>query len=661
MSQFIDQNGNRIGLGRKLGAGGEATAYEVDRDPKLVIKIYHEPAEALKADKLSAMAGVARADLLKFAAWPQAIVRENASGPVRGVVMPRVEGVEIHTLYTPTNRKQKFPKADWRFLVRTAFNFAAAVQTLHRYGIVIGDINQGNSLVDENALVHFIDCDSFQIKSANRTFRCEVGVPHFTPPELQNSRFSEVDRQVNHDCFGLAVMVFHLLYAGRHPFVGRYSGAGDLTVEQAIEQHRFAFGRNRRQFLMEPPPNCPVLEDTSPQIVELFERAFSPQAAVSRSRPQAADWTQALRSFEASLVQCRDDPGHYYARGNSCPWCRIAKGGGPNFFVSVSFEWFRDHLAKFDLSKTWASIEAIPTSITGLLSLPPPTPTAARPSPPPINFKASRKERGILGVSAAVCGGLSLLGLFWWVLGAVFVPAALIFGIWWILLGFFSPKEMERRLRRKEVRESLQSLANFDAKVIERANYLERQLVNLKAQATQAKSNLESLDQKRAAEIQELRENAEERQKADYLRSKFICDYDISGIGPARIATLESYGIETAFDVVEEVVLRIPGFGPKLTFELVFWRKSIEIGFRFDASKGVPPSDLQAIDLKFGQLKLNLQKELLALPQKLESQVKQSRADIQSVLPQRKPYWQKASQALANVESFERLLAGGST
>jgi DNA-binding helix-hairpin-helix protein with protein kinase domain len=659
MSQFIDQNGNQIGLGRKLGAGGEATAYEVDRNPKLVIKIYHEPAEPLKAEKLSAMAGAARADLLKFAAWPQAIVRENSSGPVRGVIMPRVQGEEIHTLYTPSNRKQRFPKADWRFLARTAYNFASAIQTLHKYGIVIGDINQGNSLVDENALVHFIDCDSFQIKSSSRTFRCEVGVPHFTPPELQNSRFSEVDRQVNHDCFGLAVMVFHLLYAGRHPYVGRYGGQGDLTVEQAIEQNRFAFGRNRKQFLMEPPPNCPLLGDTSPQIVELFERAFRPEAATGLTRPRASDWTHALRSFEASLVQCRDDPGHYYARGNSCPWCRIAKAGGPNFFVSVSFEWFRDHLAKFDLSKTWNAIEAIPTSISNLFSLPPPTPSAGAPTPPPLNFKAPGLEKGIVGIAALVCAVFSLLGFAWWVLGYVFFSASMIFGSWWLLLAFFSPRERERRLLRRATHDSLNALANFDNKLIGRTRYLEKQLSDLKEKARLAKNQLETLDQRRLAEIQDLREHAEERQMADHLKSKFICDYDISGIGPARIATLESYGIETAFDVVEDVVLRIPGFGPKLTWELVFWRKSIEVGFRFDPSKGVPQSDIQAIDLKYGQLKLTLQKDLLAFPQRFASQVKRCRAEIQGILPQRKAIWQKASQALANAESFERMIKGG--
>ena len=38
-----------------------------------------------------------------------------------------------------------------------------------------------------------------------------------------------------HDRFGLALVVFHLLFMGRHPFAGRYQHADDMPIEQAIE------------------------------------------------------------------------------------------------------------------------------------------------------------------------------------------------------------------------------------------------------------------------------------------------------------------------------------------------------------------------------------------------------------------------------------------
>jgi hypothetical protein len=45
-----------------------------------------------------------------------------------------------------------------------------------------------------------------------KRFACEVGVETFTPPELQGKNLREVVRTANHDNFGLAIMVFLLLF-----------------------------------------------------------------------------------------------------------------------------------------------------------------------------------------------------------------------------------------------------------------------------------------------------------------------------------------------------------------------------------------------------------------------------------------------------------------
>jgi DNA-binding helix-hairpin-helix protein with protein kinase domain len=51
----------------------------------------------------------------------------------------------------------------------------------------VGDINPGNVVVSQQAVVKLIDSDSFQVALDGRVFRCEVGVAHFTPPELQGN------------------------------------------------------------------------------------------------------------------------------------------------------------------------------------------------------------------------------------------------------------------------------------------------------------------------------------------------------------------------------------------------------------------------------------------------------------------------------------------
>jgi hypothetical protein len=66
----------------------------------------------------------------------------------------------------------------------------------------------------------------------------------------------------------------------------------------------------------------------------------------------------------------------------------------------------------------------------------------------------------------------------------------------------------------------------------------------------------------------------------------------ISGIGPAKTATLASFNIETAADVTEATVRAVPGFGEAMTAKMMSWRRSHEAGFRYNPSAS--PSDAQA-------------------------------------------------------------------
>src|SRR4051794_11459638 len=115
-----------------------------------------------------------------------ATLRATASGTPQGLLMPRVRGYqEAHLLYTPKSRRAAFPEAQFPFLVHASINIARAFATVHEAGQVIGDVNHGNLLVSSDARVTLIDCDSFEITDGNATFPCLVGVPTYTPPELQ--------------------------------------------------------------------------------------------------------------------------------------------------------------------------------------------------------------------------------------------------------------------------------------------------------------------------------------------------------------------------------------------------------------------------------------------------------------------------------------------
>ena len=96
----------------------------------------------------------------------------------------------------------------------------------------------------------------------------------FTAPELQGKRFDQLVRTRNHDAFGLAVILFYLLFMGRHPFAGKYLGRGDLSMQAAIADYRFAYSSRIRETRMEPPPYVPLLTDIPSELASAFEMAF---------------------------------------------------------------------------------------------------------------------------------------------------------------------------------------------------------------------------------------------------------------------------------------------------------------------------------------------------------------------------------------------------
>jgi DNA-binding helix-hairpin-helix protein with protein kinase domain len=238
MGTFVTGTGKTIAIGQELGRGGEGTVYEVSSNHHLVAKLYnadHQPDDAKQA-KLRYMATTADKHLLSYAAWPQETLHHTTNGPVVGFLMPKISGwAPIHMLYGPAHRRQKFSRAAWDFLLFAARNTAAAIAAIHQHGHVVGDVNQGNILVGADSRVVLIDTDSFQVVAHGTTHLCKVGVAHFTPPELQETTvFERTPRTSNHDNFGLALLVFHLLFGGRHPREMANSVA--LTLHQNLSR-----------------------------------------------------------------------------------------------------------------------------------------------------------------------------------------------------------------------------------------------------------------------------------------------------------------------------------------------------------------------------------------------------------------------------------------
>ena len=328
------RSGNVYTLGQQIGAGGNGVVYAVARRPELVAKIHKQVLSAHDIDKLDVLVRAATPDLLSVAAWPIDCLKSRA-GQMVGYLMPRiVDARPLYELYSPRARVQHFPSADFRFLVHAAANVARLFAAVHKAGFIAGDVNHSNILVRSNATVAAVDCDSFQVGDGSR-FPCLVGTDLFVPPELLGATLGATPRTANHDAFGLAVLIFHLLFMGRHPFAGRYLGKGDMPIERAIAESRFAYSRDTSRTQMAPPPYTPSMDAVGPAVTELFEHAFHADARKS-GRPGPEAWIDALGALKAALVPCKTVPWHYHLPGTrQCPWCAIEQPTRTKLFGGI--------------------------------------------------------------------------------------------------------------------------------------------------------------------------------------------------------------------------------------------------------------------------------------------------------------------------------------
>ncbi|MFY0566276.1 SH3 domain-containing protein [Archangium lansingense] len=627
MSQpvLFTSRGERLALGPEMGRGGEGAVYVLPKDPQRVAKVYLTAPPAEQGRKLEWMAAHAPKGVEKLAAWPHEVLHEGrAGGPVRGFTMPRVNGLKpIHLLYSTASRRKEFPTADWAFLVQTALNCASVFEELHAVGHLVGDVNESNLLVSpRDATVRLIDCDSFQIRAENWVFHCEVGVPLFTPPELQGQSFRGVERTPSQEGFSLAVLLFHLLFLGRHPFTGVFTGQGEMTPERAIGEFRFAYGRNARALQMTPPAIHLPLATLTPELIGLFERAFAPDSP-RVGRPGATEWYRALQALARSLRSCAQEPTHKYPQHlPACPWCQMMATRGVAFFSAPgnTAPGPRDFTCSFqEIESLWAESQRLlaPNLATPVQALPMP----ALPDRLPVELQSEVDRVRQSSVAMLVGGVLATVG--WWVMmlaspkvgGLLLVPGGTLLGsasvMWWLSRKYqrlpAQVAEQQELLHQAELGQAA-AQGEFERfkedlnRLAERARQL---LHGLRAEYSRLQPEFE-------AEQRRQLQHRETLQREQFLRSALIEDHEIDGIKQALKSNLVRWGIESAYDVLKEDVKQVPGFGEVRTTRLVAWAKEVEKGFRFDPSLAVSEAERRALVSHFLQRKASLRSRLEA-------------------------------------------------
>ena len=596
---LIDAAGRPLTLGAKLGGGGEGDVYALSDNAASVVKLYHRPPGTDAVEKLAAMAGLGTPPLLKVAAWPTGLVRDARTRQVAGFVMPRVADCQpVQTLYNPAQRLRSFPRAGWAFQVRAALNLAAAFEEVHKAGCLVGDVNQSNALVSAKAEVRLIDCDSFQVRAGGRVYGCDVGVPHYTPPELQGQPLRGVARTENHDRFGLAVLVYQLLFVGRHPYAGIYGGADDPSFDQLIADYRFAQGPDAGTWQMAPPPHVPTLSDVPPALGTLFRRAFERRTA--GHRPTATEWHAELQHLDARLTTCGADSGHTHWRGaGACVWCRLGKGG-PEYYFGVAGGVGTFAVDEAALREVLRRLEAVepedfPCERGQFAPLHPATGT-----PLPLGVANHLATRRVVGSVGGVCG-LSAASLMCVDPTAGFIAflMAIVCGVWYWLLVSSTSWQRENEARRVALDYTMGELLNLEARWNDIASGYGQNYSRLQDAVDESLGRCRGLASGCQRELAQLQANAEAAGRQRHLRLYPLADASIPNVGAGRKQALAGFGILTAADVTRAALLAVPGFGPALVANVIAWRDGVLATYRFDPACGVSPAEQAAVIVKF--------------------------------------------------------------
>jgi DNA-binding helix-hairpin-helix protein with protein kinase domain len=557
-------------LSRLIGRGGEGDVYLVEGQPDIAVKIYTVNALGDRPAKIQALVSAKLAEKEQLVAFPIAEVT-STTGKFLGFAMRLIAGCKpLHELYAPGSRKLHFPNADFRFLVRTAANVARAVAAVHRNGCVIGDINHSGILVSPKAMVALIDADSFQVSANGGQFLCKVGVPEYTPPELQGGSLVGITRTPNHDAFGLAVVIFQLLFMGRHPFVGTVRKGDIPPIHENIAAHRYVY-TDKRDVGMDQPPGTPSVEDFFEPLAKAFDEAFLSK----QIRPSAESWVQVLNQLEQSLVKCQDNELHFVPKDASeCAWCEMDRQLGTVLFLpqvpsATLVQGSDPGIERFDVEAIWRAVEAVRIATNTRLS-PNARSSIFEPSEAARKAKAGGKEWSAFGLSMIIAG----------VVGFFAAPNAFI--IWCILcfIGYANSKSTQKI-----------DLTPFTSSYVVGEQIYQRELGNwqsrngvgdflkLYADLESARKDYLLIKKQEAIEIAQQGNQRREAQLNAYLDTFPIEQANIRGIGPSIRATLASYGVSTAAEITQRKIQAIPGVGEKISEKLLGWRAKLESQF----------------------------------------------------------------------------------
>ena len=229
----LTTNSGDLQITTAIASGGEGEIYDCNYQKNYVVKVYHNgQLNMLRLKKLLVMERVQ----IRYngICWPEKIVYLKSGEPV-GFLIKKIAGKPLSLVFDSYEMVLKmFPKWQKTDLIDLCINILSAVQYLHLFGIIIGDLRMDNIILDAQGTPTLVDLDSCQISN----LPSPTGFGEFTAPELQKVTFKNTLRTYRNESFSCSVLVFKILFCGLHPYDQKY---GAETIEEEIKLQNFPY------------------------------------------------------------------------------------------------------------------------------------------------------------------------------------------------------------------------------------------------------------------------------------------------------------------------------------------------------------------------------------------------------------------------------------
>ena len=285
---LVTDDGEEITLTSLISTGAEGLVFCTQHE-QWVAKVYHRGGiTPLRWYKLMKMRSLElETDNI---CWPCRLLFSRNHIPV-GYMMRKASGTTISRAFDGPDAMEKYFPAWTRLqVVESTLSFLYVMNYLHLHGVLVGDIQLKNAMIENEDRLYLIDMDSVQYQD----LPCPVGTEEFTRPELWGKSFVTFLRRPQDEDYSISILVFSMLFCGQHPYAQRN---GLEMLRDEMEAHSFPYTVDNSQNERIPYGGYDKIWDAlTPTLKDMFVRAFADGELFD-----ALDWTCAIAEYRDKL------------------------------------------------------------------------------------------------------------------------------------------------------------------------------------------------------------------------------------------------------------------------------------------------------------------------------------------------------------------------